>query len=331
MKWVLKEINVGDMVRVPMKDVYHYGVCTGEDRIIQFGEPVLTCPKPKEEIRVIAADISSFLGGQFAEVAELDKKELKKRRSVNEIIEYAESSIGKGGYDILYNNCEHFANECLFGTHISDQIDRVRREIEARMPCINVYVGRVDDFCNTDNLPKYTQKELKTISNQNICNEKKAGYGLLEFAVSKFSEKHDIRKCYLGKTGKPLHKSFCFSISHSADLVAVAVSSAPVGIDLEVYSDKAQDKSFIDKMKHPNETADDAILLWTKKEAAFKQKELQPKFLPAETDTTSFKSKSVTFSFNGKNYALSAVADIVANVHFFSKLPDDSIKFQEIR
>lgn len=331
MKWVLKEIQVGDMVRVPMKEAYHYGVCTGEDRIIQFGEPVLTTPKPRDEIRVMSTDVASFLNGQFAEVAELDRKEMKRRKPIAEIVAYAEKNIGKGGYDILYNNCEHFANECLFGLHVSSQIDKIRQEIEAKMPCINVYVGAVDDFCDTDRIPKYAQKELKKISSEKVAKEKKAGYGLLALAARETAEKSDIKKCFIGKTGKPLHKDFCFSISHSDGLVAVATASVPIGVDLESYSDSEKQEKLLERILHQNEQADDSILLWTVKEAAFKFSEKDEHFRPAEIDTTGFKSRSVTFTVNGRKFALSVVADIVANVHFYNKLENQELSFESVK
>ena len=34
--------------------------------------------------------------------------------------------MGEGGYHILYNNCEHFANECVTGKHYSEQVEGVR-------------------------------------------------------------------------------------------------------------------------------------------------------------------------------------------------------------
>ena len=33
--------------------------------------------------------------------------------------------LGRGGYNIISNNCEHFANECLFGTKESEQVNEI--------------------------------------------------------------------------------------------------------------------------------------------------------------------------------------------------------------
>ena len=59
-----------------------------------------------------------------------DRKEKKKQRKPKEVVAYARSKIGMRGYNILYNNCEHFANECVFGKAKSSTVDDVRDEIE---------------------------------------------------------------------------------------------------------------------------------------------------------------------------------------------------------
>ncbi|VDI01826.1 HRAS-like suppressor 3 [Mytilus galloprovincialis] len=38
------------------------------------------------------------------------------------IVQRARSQIGPVGYNILWNNCEHFANWCRYGWKISDQV-----------------------------------------------------------------------------------------------------------------------------------------------------------------------------------------------------------------
>lgn len=326
MKWELKEIEPGDMVRVPMGEMYHYGICTSEDRIVEFGRPVLTNPVPREEIRVGAVTIEEFLGGSFAEAAVFDRRELKRRRDTAEIIRHAEESVGRGGYDILYNNCEHFAHECVFGTHRSSQVDDVRAEIERKMPCINVYIAEVSRFQDNDILPAYAKKELKKITSEKAAAEKRAGCGLLRYAADRMDKKPDVRKCSLSKTGKPVHKGFCFSVSHSGGLVAAAVSSADVGIDIEEESCHAKCERFGQMILHENEKASDSdmLLLWTKKEAVFKQRGDEAHFRPQETDTTGANTKSFRFCFSGKDYILTIAADVLVNLHINSLLPDEA-------
>ena len=326
MKWELKEIEIGDMVRIPMSEVYHYGVCTGEDRIIQFGEPVLGRPSNSEEIKVGAVTIAEFLKGAFAEVAVFDKKELKRKKTVEEIIEKAESSLGKGGYDILYNNCEHFANECVFGVHSSSHVDDVRKEVEKKLPTINIFVGKVDAFKDASKLPSYVKKAIKSISNETVKAEKKSGYGLLGYALDHLGIKADVKKCFLGKTGKPLHKDCYFSISHSSGLVVVAVSlNAPVGVDIEEYAAKNRVEKLKSKILAENEECQDELVLWTVKEAAFKFSEKESGFKPKEIVAKDFKSKSVKIEDDNKEFVISVVSNIILKVNYYDASSKDEL------
>ena len=82
MNWVLKEAASGDMVRVKSGSIYHYGVFVSEDEIIQFGLAPALRPSVKPcDVEVCVSDVDGFLGGGFLEVAVLDRKESKKRRS----------------------------------------------------------------------------------------------------------------------------------------------------------------------------------------------------------------------------------------------------------
>ena len=59
------------------------------------------------------------------EVRVFNQEELKTKRSPQDIVNYAFSRIGEKGYNLVSNNCEHFANDCLFGKKKSNQVDSV--------------------------------------------------------------------------------------------------------------------------------------------------------------------------------------------------------------
>ena len=127
MKWLLTEPRYGDMIRVKSGTVYHYGVYVSDDEVIQFGLAPAARPALKDsEVEVLSTDIDTFLSGQFLEVAEFDRKEKKTPPPPDEVIAKARARMGERGYHILYNNCEHFANECVTGKHYSQQVDGVR-------------------------------------------------------------------------------------------------------------------------------------------------------------------------------------------------------------
>ena len=127
MKWILGEPHSGDMIRVKSGSIYHYGVYVSDSEVIQFGLAPAARPTLKDdEIEVLASDIDVFLAGQFLEVAEFDRKEKKANNSPEEAVRIARSRIGERGYHIIYNNCEHFAYECVTGKKYSEQVDGVR-------------------------------------------------------------------------------------------------------------------------------------------------------------------------------------------------------------
>lgn len=127
MRWLLSEPRYGDMIRVKSGTIYHYGIYVSDAEVIQFGLAPAARPALKDsEVEVLATDIDTFLGGQFLEVAEFDRKERKANRSPDEVVSVARDRLGERGYHILYNNCEHFAHECVSGKHYSEQVDGVR-------------------------------------------------------------------------------------------------------------------------------------------------------------------------------------------------------------
>ena len=123
MKWELIEPRAGDMIRVKVGAVYHYGIFVSDDEIIQFGpNPSLRMDIPDSDIEVCATDVDTFLCGQFLETAvPADRSERKKIRKPVQVIQTAKSRLGEKGYTILNNNCEHFANWCASGTKFSNQ------------------------------------------------------------------------------------------------------------------------------------------------------------------------------------------------------------------
>ena len=77
-----------------------------------------------DSVEVRLTPMSRFTRDGFCEVCEYRDK--RRRRTPKEIAEYAKSRIGAKGYDVLNNNCEHFANECVYGEAFSPYVDGIR-------------------------------------------------------------------------------------------------------------------------------------------------------------------------------------------------------------
>ncbi len=132
MKWTVREGRPGDMVRVKVNSLMdHYGVFVSDSEIIQFGKnPSLRLGVSESEVFVCATDINEFRDGGYPEFADLSFSEKMKRFKTAKIIENARNRIGEGGYNILYNNCEHFAYECIFGKKYSSQSESAKEIIK---------------------------------------------------------------------------------------------------------------------------------------------------------------------------------------------------------
>ena len=127
MRWQPTDAKRGDMVRIQIGSLYHYGVFVSEDEVIQFGYPPL--PEFAEQNAVVTVgkvDVDAFSCGSIIEVAELDRREKKKRLPPEETVARARERLGEGGYNLIHNNCEHFAYECVFGEKKSEQTDKIR-------------------------------------------------------------------------------------------------------------------------------------------------------------------------------------------------------------
>lgn len=132
MRWMAKQPTKGCPVRVKVNFYYHYGIYVDDDHVIAFGLPDNGDTHP-DEIAVVSTCIDAFLAGGMLEVGVPTLQESLKSRSPNQIVAYAESAIGKKGYHILHNNCEHFMNECLSGERSSRFISAMYDKISARL------------------------------------------------------------------------------------------------------------------------------------------------------------------------------------------------------
>ncbi|MBQ3284301.1 MAG: lecithin retinol acyltransferase family protein [Ruminococcus sp.] len=129
MKWEYKECRFGDIIRVKLGSVYHYGIFVSDDEVIAFGlPPTAENLKNRQDIKVLATDIDVFSCGNLVETAVPSLKEKMKRRSPEQTVAMARARIDEGGYNIIHNNCEHFVNEIVYGEKVSEQERSVREK-----------------------------------------------------------------------------------------------------------------------------------------------------------------------------------------------------------
>lgn len=313
MKWSFDEPYFGAPVRVKLGEIYHYGIYVSEDEIIQFGLPPVNFKFVQSDVKVLTSDEAVFTAGGFLEVGFLDKKEAKKARSFTDVVNFARSKIGVDGYDILHNNCEHFCYECLFNEAKSTQIDAVKDAFKNR-PYVYVYLSTFPFDTDKSIYPKERKKEIDAVTNLKVKEEKFYVWKLLEKILC---DKKDlpIKKVKFSKqNAKWVADGFNFSLTHSKNVLAVAVAKNPVGVDIEFLDDERffylKDKILTDSeiseySALPDcDKADYLARLWTVKESIFKMKNgdvFKPSLI--ESNVNTFISKK--YIVNDKPFYLS--------------------------
>lgn len=343
MKWWPAECKPGDMIRIKLGSIYHYGIFVSENEIIQFGPPPVQLNKIADKnITVISTDIQTFSSGSIIEVARFDRKEKKQARSPEKIVEYAKANIGMGGYNLLHNNCEHFANLCVFGIKRSEQEEQARKKWADR-PILDVYISKVPENVKlTPLFPPERQNELDKVTNTSVKNEKYWAWKTLEYALLRtFGFTMEAAAPVLEKTGKWTSKRCYFSFSHSNSLVAVAVSNNIVGIDIEdtenfnerILRNNETTDAFLSKIFSDKELkaltgsvnisqTDFCVKAWTQKEAAFKYQNKNNVFLPKKITLNSENLITKLDKYEDTEYCLSVCCKNKENLRYYTFTPD---------
>ena len=284
MKWLPADCRPGDMVRVRIGSVYHYGIFVSEEEIIAFGLPPLPdFAGEAERFLVCARSAEVFCCGQILETAVLDRPERRKRFPPEETVRRARARLGEDGYHLIRNNCEHFAWECVFGEHRSLQEEAVFRLWEERPVCA-VYLMPSDAVSREMvPLPPERAAEVDACTDPELKRARIADWALLRLAAKHcFSLDPDELRFAKDRSGVWTCDRFRFSLSHADGYVCAAVSSAPVGADLETLRGitRRYDEAALAKLRSRAftraerrlwpDTAEGFLCGWTRKEALFK-------------------------------------------------------------
>lgn len=277
MKWWPDEPAPGDIIRVRIGTVYHYGVYVGPEEIIQFGPPPTgSAHRVPASITVETATPEEFSCGAIIECGKPDRSEARRRRPPAETIAAARARLGEGGYDLLHNNCEHFAYECVFGEHFCAQADAVRRRWNSR-PILNVYLAPIpDDAVGILLHSEERMKQLRRTGNEQLRKARTYDWAVLEYALARsFGCDAQHLRFRRNRFGKWSCGAYFFSLAHTGGAVAVAVSNGPVGIDLENEADFAaryapRQAEMLHRIRTAEETDTDFLSLWLKKESFYK-------------------------------------------------------------
>lgn len=285
MKWWPDRCEPGDMVRVSIGSIKHYGVFVSENEVIQFGPPPVSLQTLNNaDICVCAATIEEFSCGNIVERAILDKTESRRRLSPKKTVEIARSRLGEKGYNLLHNNCEHFAYECVFGKKKSTQEEEARSRWNNR-PIMDVYIAPLPENIQIQPvLSEAREAEIRNTGDPALQAARYYDWQVLLYAAERsFGLREDALTFEKTSGGKWTCPSFHFSLSHTDGAVVVGVSNSKIGVDVENIRSFQQKpygsqpflvKRMLKKISAGGneDLADtaDFLSLWLKKESIFK-------------------------------------------------------------
>lgn len=87
----------------------HHGIDCGDGTVIHYRKPSETIERTSKE---------TFARGQTIQVLRYPKRYIP-----DTVIQRAESRLGEQNYNLLFNNCEHFATWCVTGVNKSQQVE----------------------------------------------------------------------------------------------------------------------------------------------------------------------------------------------------------------
>ena len=341
MIWWQSECKYGDMIRVSFGNFYHYGIFVSDDEVIQFGLPPTEglLNRKFDEISVCVTDIDTFSMGKIVEVASIVKGEKLKRLSPNKTVARAKSRIGEKGYDILHNNCEHFARYCYLGEKRCEVCDQVVDDWKKKSKC-DIYFSKIPQKLTvTEVFPKERNREINSVSDERLRAEKYWGWKTLEYALFRsFGYKIADLTFSKAKNGKWLCAECFFSISYSNGYVAVAVSNMEIGIDakeINAFSKKYATEDF-DKLKKqlvgkkeavPSDL-EDLLKVLTQKESLFKRN-AKKKFKPLKIQITEDVS-SFNFTHEESKFLCSVAGSDVKKSFFYYYNGEEASKIKDI-
>jgi hypothetical protein len=117
--WVVAR---GDHIRVRRLGYWHHGIDCGDGTVIHYAGDL----SHRRNASVERASLDRFSkGGRIRTVRYVHPAD------ADSVIMRAEARLKETGYNVLFNNCEHFARWCKTGIHESKQIQRAVRVASA--------------------------------------------------------------------------------------------------------------------------------------------------------------------------------------------------------
>ncbi len=119
---IQKDPVKGDHIRVNRVVYYHHGIYVSDNKVIHYntegdGDGL------SGNAKVLCTSLDDFLEGGKCQVRNYSSYEKKLLFPAGIIAKRAKGKLGEKGYNLVFNNCEHFANWCALGVKKSEQVE----------------------------------------------------------------------------------------------------------------------------------------------------------------------------------------------------------------
>ena len=178
--------------------------------------------------------------------------------------------------------------------------------------------------CDAPLYPKERDEYVKNTANPVVRRDRYFVWRLLEVAIRR-SLDLDLSEIGIRRDGERWTSELAdISLSHGRAL-AVAISGAPVGVDIEIASGKTDGARLVDRFFNEAERAEyyaapeeerrlAFVRIWTAKEAVFKAQRASA-FAPSEVDSRSRKVYTNTVRLGDCDFVLSVASNNDPRVH----------------
>lgn len=181
-----------------------------------------------------------------------------------------------------------------------------------------VYYAKIPKKYTFENLyPPQRQKDVQSTANLKVKEQKYFVWKLLQISLLHLFESDFKQIQFYKKTsGKWGAKGFYFSLSHSKNVVAVAISESPVGVDLQavVNLKSGIESKILTKKERVQFSAlseeEKRVYLaekWAQKESVFKMKN-RIIFSPSKIETSAYNFVNDSFEVGDTQFVICACA-----------------------
>lgn len=116
----MQDLMIGSHIKTSRTGYSHHGIYCGNGRVVHYSGFAQAFKKGTLEITTL----QGFLGGE-SKYYVIEYPSNKVRFSSEEIVKRALDRVGEDRYNLVFNNCEHFAAWCVTGKSESKQVKAV--------------------------------------------------------------------------------------------------------------------------------------------------------------------------------------------------------------